>query len=88
MKDVKLRDTPLYQFATSASQRLTIWSLEPATGAIEGENIPTGSYIRHYISFCFSKPRQEFLFGGTLSGDFVSFQMKHKMIVFVQNVCA
>jgi WD40 repeat protein len=57
VKDVKLRDTPFYQFCTSASQSLCLWSLEPATGGIEGTFIPTGSYVRHYISFCFSKPR-------------------------------
>ena len=28
------------------------------------------------------------MFAGTASGDFACFQIKHKLIVFVQNVCA
>jgi hypothetical protein len=40
---------------------------------LEETLVPTGSYVRNYISFAFSKPRQEFLFAGTSSGDFACF---------------
>lgn len=88
IKDIKLRDTPNYQFACSGSSKLILWSLEPQTGNLEETVVPTGAYVRNYISLCFSKPNQEYLFAGTQSGDFTCFQLKHKLIVFVQNVCA
>jgi hypothetical protein len=36
----------------------------------------------------FSKPSEEFLFVGSTSGDFCSYQVKNKMFVFSQSVCA
>lgn len=87
VKDVKLRPTSSYQFATSGN-KLMLWTLEPSTGALEYEQISTGTFIRNYICFSFSIPDEQYLFAGTASGDFVSFQIKHKLLVFVQNVCA
>jgi WD40 repeat protein len=88
VKDIKLRPTGSYQFATSGNKKLMIWSLEPSTGALEYELVNTGTFIRDYICFAFSLPSEQYLFAGTRSGDFVSFQLKHKLLVFVQNVCA
>lgn len=88
IKDVKLRPTTNYQIATSGSKKLMIWSLDPSTGALEYELVSTGTFLREYICFVFSKPNEQYLFAGTKSGDFVSFQIKHKLLVFVQNVCA
>ncbi|CAI2361150.1 unnamed protein product [Moneuplotes crassus] len=88
VKDIKLRETSSYQFATSGSKKLMLWSLEPSTGNLEYELVSTGTFIRDYICFAFGKPKEEYLFAGTKSGDFVSFQIKHKLLVFVQNVCA
>ena len=87
VKDVKLRPTGSYQFVSSGN-KLLIWSLEPETGALDYEQISTGTFIRQYICFSFSLPNEQYLFAGTASGDFVSFQIKHKLLVFVQNVCA
>jgi WD40 repeat protein len=86
VKDVKLRPTGSYQFATSGNKKLMIWSLAPETGTLEYELVSTGTFIRDYICFSFAKPSQQYLFAGTRSGDFVSFQIKHKLLVFVQNV--
>lgn len=58
---------------TSGSGKLFLWALDPPTGNALETLIPTGSYQRNYISFAFSKPRQEFLFAGTSSGDFACF---------------
>lgn len=44
--------------------------------------------MRDYTCLCFSKPNEEFLFAGTQSGDFCAFQVKNKLLVFTQNVCA
>lgn len=88
VKNVKLRPTANYQFATSGNKKLMMWSLEPSTGALEYELVNTGTLIRDYICFAFSKPDEQYLFAGTKSGDFVSFQIKNKISVFVQNVCA
>ena len=87
VKDIKLRPTANYQFATSGN-KLLLWSLDPSTGALDYDQISTGTFIRKYICFSFSIPDEQYLFAGTASGDFVSFQIKHKLLVFVQNVCA
>ncbi len=49
IKDVKLRETGNYQFATSGSKKLMLWSLEPSTGNLEYELVSTGTFIREYI---------------------------------------
>lgn len=87
VKDVKLRPTGSYQFATSGN-KLLLWNLDPSSGALDFEQISTGTFIRKYITFAFSIPDEQYLYAGTASGDFVSFQIKHKLLVFVQNVCA
>lgn len=44
--------------------------------------------VRDYQCITFSKPNQEFMFVGSTSGDFSSYQVKNKMFVFSQSVCA
>jgi hypothetical protein len=88
VKDVKLRATARYQFAISGSKKLTVWSLCPSSGQMDYEQFSTGAFIRDYICLTFSKPSEEYLFAGTSSGDFCCFQVKNKILVFTQNVCA
>ena len=88
VKDIKLRDTTNYQFAIAGSKKLTLWSLDPMQGSCKNELMQTGAMVRDYTCLTFSKPNQEFLFAGTKSGEFCSFQVKNKMFVFSQSVCA
>ena len=87
-KDIKLRDTPNYQFAIAGSKKLTLWGLDPSQGQVSYEVLQTGSMVRDYQCITFSKPNQEFMFVGSTSGDFSSYQVKNKMFVFSQSVCA
>lgn len=87
-KDIKLRNTAKYQFAMSGAKRLNLWSLDASNGQVEPELVNTGTFVRDYSCLAFSKPAEEFLFAGTLSGDFCCFQVKNKIMVFTQNVCA
>lgn len=73
VKDIKLRPTNKYQFAMSGSKKLVFSSLDPATGQISNELVNTGAFLRDYSCLAFSKPSEEFLFAGTLSGDFCCF---------------
>jgi len=73
VKDIKLRPTTKYQFAMSGSKKLNLWSLDPATGQCTSEWVNTGAFMRDYSCMAFSKPSEEFLFAGTLSGDFCCF---------------
>ncbi len=50
--------------------------------------ISSGSLSRSYTSIAFSKPDQKYMFIGTTSGDFCSFQLKNKILVFTQAVCS
>lgn len=72
----------------AGSKKLTIWGLEPATGQVTTELVSTGTFVRDYTCMCFSIPDEQFLFAGTSSGDFCCFQVKNKLLVFTQNVCA
>lgn len=73
VKDIKLRPTSKYQFAISGSKKLTLWQLDPSTGQCDNELVSTGAFMRDYSCLAFSKPSEEFLFAGTMSGDFCSF---------------
>ncbi|CAD8189831.1 unnamed protein product [Paramecium octaurelia] len=77
-KDIKGRDTPKYQFATSGNKQICLWKLDPKLGVFEKEIINTGNLVRDYICMEFSKNREEYLLLGTTSGDFCVFQMKNK----------
>jgi len=81
-KDIKLRNTSKYQFAMSGAKRLNLWSVDPSNGQIQPELVNTGTFVRDYSCLAFSKPTEEFLFAGTLSGDFCCFQVKNKLLVF------
>jgi len=87
-KDIKLRNTSRYQFAIAGSKKLTLWSLDPLSGQVAYEALQTGSMVRDYQCITFSKPNEEFMFVGSTSGDFCSYQVKNKMFVFSQSVCA
>lgn len=88
VKDIKLRNTTNYQFAIAGSKKLTLWSMDPITGQCSYEQMHTGSMVRDYQCIAFSKPSEEFMFVGSTSGDFCSYQVKNKMFVFSQSVCA
>jgi len=88
VKDIKGRDTAKYQFATAGNKQICIWKLDAKTGTLEHETINTGSTIREYISMDFSKNKEDYLFVGTTSGDFLIFQMKTLILSAIVNVCA
>ena len=80
IKDIKGRETMSYQFATSGNKQIYIWKFNAKNGHFENEFINTGSTIRDYLCIEFSKPNQEYLYAGTSSGDFCTFQMKNKIL--------
>ncbi|KAL4432056.1 hypothetical protein ABPG74_017792 [Tetrahymena malaccensis] len=87
-KDIKLRDTNKYQFATAGNKQICVWKLDAQLGQIQHEFINTGSVIREYRCLEFSKNREDYLFAGTSSGDFLCFQMKNKVLAAVITVSA
>lgn len=72
----------------SGSKKLVLSQLDPATGSVANDLVNTGAFMREYSCLAFSKPAEEFLYAGTMSGDFCCFQVKNKLLVFTQNVCA
>ena len=44
--------------------------------------------VREYTCMSFSKNAEDFLYAGTASGDLCVFQVKNKILVYSQNVCA
>jgi WD40 repeat protein len=88
VKDIKLRNTDRYQFAIAGSKKLTLWALDALHGQCSYELVQTNAMVRDYQCMTFSKPNEEFLYVGSTSGDFCSYQVKNKMFVFSQSVCA
>lgn len=72
----------------AGSKKLTLWSLNPATGQCNYEIVSTGTMVRQYLCMTFSKNQEDFLFAGTSSGDFCGFQVKNRILVFSINCVA
>ena len=87
-KDVKLRATSKYQFAASGGKRLAVWSLDPVTGDLKHDVVNANPIVRDYICLAFSTNNEAYLYAGTTSGDFCVFQVKNKLLIFAQPVCA
>ena len=88
IKDVKLRPTQNYQVSLAGAERLVHLDLDPYKGQASPKVISSGSLSRSYTCLAFSKPDQKYMFIGTTSGDFCSFQLKNKILVFTQAVCS
>ncbi len=72
-KDYKGRDTTNYQFAIAGNKKMTLWQLNPQTGQTNYDMVNTGTLVREYSCLAYSKNREDFLFAGTASGDFIGF---------------
>ena len=54
VKDIKLRPTANYQFATAGAKKMALWNLDPYTGTLKYEYINTSNLIRDFTSLDFS----------------------------------
>lgn len=72
-KDVKLRATNNYQFATAGGKRLAIWALDPIKGELRHDMVNSTPLVREYVCIAFSLNNEAYLFAGTTSGDFCAF---------------
>jgi hypothetical protein len=52
---------------------MSLWQLDPQTGATTHDILNTGTFVREYSCLTYSKNKEDFLFAGTASGDFVGF---------------
>ena len=87
-KDIKLRATSRYQFGAAGPKKLSVWSLNPHSGELVHDIFSTGTFVRDYLCMAFSALNEEYLYTGTATGDFCSFQIKNKILVFCSNVCS
>ena len=62
--------------------------MNPQTGQTNNDAVNTGTLVREYSCLTYSKNREDFLFAGTASGDFLGFQIKNKVLAFNVNACA
>jgi WD40 repeat protein len=81
-RELKGRDTGLYLFATGGSKGLSLWTLDPITGACARERIAqpvASSLARDYVSLAFS-PCRSWLYAGSASGDVVLVHVKSQAV--------
>jgi len=87
-KDIKLRATSRYQFAAAGGKKLAVWSLDPISGDLKYDVANASPIVRDYVCLSFSLNNEAYLYAGTTSGDFCVFQVKNKLLIFSQQVCA
>ncbi|DAZ97457.1 TPA: hypothetical protein N0F65_009940 [Lagenidium giganteum] len=85
-RDVKLRDTTSYQFATAGHRMLTLWALNPHNGELTAHRIEQ-TIVRDYTCVQFS-PDRETLVSGSTSGDFAVVNIKTKRVVKTVLACS
>lgn len=83
--DIKGRDTCLYQFATGGLKGISIWALNPITGAMAHEVLTRNSsysHTRDYLCLAFSPTRtKQWLYGGSSSGNVLILHTSHQHIL-------
>eukprot|EP00391_Amoebophrya_sp_Ameob2_P010730 CAMPEP_0178982128 /NCGR_PEP_ID=MMETSP0795-20121207/327_1 /TAXON_ID=88552 /ORGANISM="Amoebophrya sp., Strain Ameob2" /LENGTH=619 /DNA_ID=CAMNT_0020672745 /DNA_START=137 /DNA_END=1996 /DNA_ORIENTATION=+ len=80
VRDIKRRDTALYQFASCGAQIVSIWNLDTANGAInENRAHAADKTKREYTALAFSR-NFEYLYAGTTTGDIACILMKSRVI--------
>ncbi|CAD7929681.1 unnamed protein product [Amoebophrya sp. A120] len=92
VRDIKRRDTPLYQFASCGAQIVTVWNVDTGNGAFHQNNVHAADKTRReYTALTFSSDF-EYLYAGTTTGDIACILMKsrviQKYITAVSNVSA
>lgn len=90
-KDIKGRDTTVYQFATAGAKGITLWTLDPITGACARERISqpvASSLARDYLCLTFSPgPQRDWIYAGSASGDIVIVHVKSMVIYHSTFAC-
>lgn len=80
VRDIKWRESANYRFAVALETSLTIWELDPSSGALNYEKIGTGSTKREFKCVTFTPGDQSLLLAGTKSADFFVVNMKTKSL--------
>jgi len=76
VKDIKRRETSIYQLATAGEKGVVLWSLDPYSGECEQSKVQQ-QQTRDFTCLRFSADCNT-LFGGTTSGDFVVMNVRNK----------
>lgn len=80
VKDVKRRDTSLYQLASCGGGNVTIWELNDEAESISPVSIsPSGKHTRSFECLCFSTD-YDLLFVGTSSSDIAVVKMRSRVV--------
>eukprot|EP01083_Nonionella_stella_P226586 804550_1 len=78
--DIKRRPTSAYLLASAGGGEVVEWRMEPRDGSLVSEKYSSGTIKRDFTCLAFS-PNGEYLYAGTLSGDFAVFQIRSKSLV-------
>lgn len=77
-----------YHFASSGSNDLIIWQIDPYEGILNKEVLKTGNFSRSYTAIAYSKKQSKYLYAGTTTGDVCSFLVKNRIKAFNKLICA
>ncbi|KAF4695523.1 DNA-directed DNA polymerase delta [Perkinsus olseni] len=80
VKDVKRRNTSIYQLASCGGRNVTVWEFNDEAQSIAPVSIsPSGKQTRSFECLCFSAD-YELLFVGTSSGDIAVVKMRNRVV--------
>lgn len=85
VKDIKRRNTSLYQLCTGSNDGLYLWQLDPYSGELNTSKIQgdaRGTVARYITAASFSK-NEEYIYGATSSGDYLVASVRNQHIVAV-----
>jgi WD40 repeat protein len=81
VKDVKGRDTGLYQFAAAGSKGVTLWGINPLDGRMEYDKLVLSGLQRDFLCAVFAPlPSYPWIYLGTTSGDIVIIHTRSRSV--------
>lgn len=82
VKDIKRRDTGLYQFVLSGRGGVSVYALNPLTGHVDVGKLPmpTDSGARDFTALCLTDDRS-LLACGTASGEVLLVSVRHRQVI-------
>lgn len=87
-RDFKKRLTGLYQFATLGEGSLCIWALDPMKGLLTRSKMEKSDLSREIVCAQFDGDKQEYLYGGTSSGEVVALHVRSLQPAMSSMICS
>ena len=80
VKDIKRRETPLYQFASCGKNTISLWHIDRSDGEVRPNPVQAADKTKREFTVCCFSTDFEYLYCGTTTGDIACILMKNRVI--------